>query len=313
MTLLKRVRVLAVKHETTIGTPIATTATDAAFNAYDVEIQAANEFLPRPAQASMSMLPGVIGLRSGTVTFKTELFGNGAAGSPGWADTLLPACGFIEATDTFSPLSAPPSTTPGTGVNHTVTIAVYENGVRKSISGAMGSFKLNFESGKIATIEWSFTGKWEAPTDAAILAPTYPTISPLRFAAATLTIGGAAPGCVQSLSVDVANTVTLRECATKASGYESALITDRSIKGTWNPESRLVATEDVFGLWIAGTEEAFSLSLTDGTDTITIAAPKAQRVNVQEGDRNGIQTDEIEWQANKSADAGDDELTIDFS
>lgn len=311
MTLLKRVRVLAAKHETTLGTAIAVSASDAAFNAYDVVCQGNFEFNEREMQGSMSNLPGVIGTRGGTMSFKTELFGDGAAASPGWADTLFPACGYIEATDTFSPSSTAPSTTVGTGVNHTVTIAAYTNGVKKFLAGAMGTFKITGTAGGIVVIEWTFTGVWQAPVDATILAPTYPTIIPLRFASATMTIGGASPGCVESFEIDAGNNVVLRPCATNASGFETAIITNRKATGKWNPESRLVATEDVYGLWLAGTEEAFSLALTDGTDTITIAAPQAQRMNVQEGERNGIQTDEIDWQAN--AVSGDDELTIDFS
>ena len=313
MPLLKRVRVLAAKHETTLGTAIAVSASDATFNAYDIDIQGQIEHIERPQQGSMSMLAGVTGKRPGTLSFKTALSGDGSAASPGWLDTLLPACGFIEATDTFSPNSAPPSTTSGTGVNHTVTIAVYENGVKKFLAGAMGTFKLVFTSGQPVVIEWTFTGVWQAPVDATTLAPTYDAILPLKFSSATMTIGGSAPGCVNALTIDVGNNVVMRECATNASGLETAIITDRKVTGTWDPESRLVATEDVFGLWLAGTEEAFSLALTDGTDTVTIAAPQAQRTNIQEGDRNGIQVDNITWAANSASSAGDDELTIDFS
>ena len=44
-----------------------------------------------------------------------------------------------------------------------------------------------------------------------------------------------------------------------------------------------------------------------------VAAPKAQYMNTQESDRNGIQTDEIDLQLNRSAAAGDDECTFTFS
>ena len=77
-------------------------------------------------------------------------------------------------------------------------------------------------------------------------------------------------------------------------------------------QSRLVATEDVYGEWLTGTEQALSLVVADDNDTITIAAPKLQRNNIQEGDREGVQIDNITFQLNKSAAAGDDEFTIDF-
>ena len=78
-----------------------------------------------------------------------------------------------------------------------------------------------------------------------------------------------------------------------------------------NPESRLVATYDVFGKWLAGTEEALSIVLDDGTDVITFSAPKLQRTNVQEGDRSGLQIDDVSFACNPSS--GDDEFTIAFS
>ena len=310
MALLKRVRVLAAKIEATSGTVEALTSAEGVFNAFDVEIQANIDYTQRKGQAAFSNLPGVLGSRAGTLTFKTYLYGDGAGGSPGWATVLLPACGFIETATVFSPSSE----TPGTNVK-TVTIAVYENGVKKFLRGAAGTFKLMLTTGKPISIEWTFTGVWQAPIDATILAPTYPTRVPIRFVSSAFTIGGATPSCMESIEIDANNTVVMRDCPTAAdlSGNAAAVITDRNTKGSMNPESRLVATEDVFGLWIAGTEEALSISVADAQDTIVIAAPKVQRVNVQEGERNGLQIDQIEFQCNKSAAAGNDELTITFN
>lgn len=309
MGLLKRVRVMAAKIESTSGTAETLSASDGAFNAFDVDIQANIEFNERPQQGAMSMLPGVTGPRGGTLSFKTELFGDGAAGTPGWASTLLPACGWVVSTGTFSPTSE----SPGSNVK-TLTMAVYENGKRKIMRGAAGTFKIVCNSGQPVMIEWTFTGVWQPPTDVAIIAPTYPTIMPLRFANATFTIGGSTPPCMESVEFDAGNQVILRPCPTASdgSGYDAALITSRAVKGTMNPESVLVATDDVFGDWIAHTEQALSLALTDGTDTITIAAPQIQYTNIQEGEREMLQVDQIEFNCNASA-AGDDELTIDFS
>jgi len=310
MSLLKRVRVLAAKIETTSGTAESLAAADCDFNAFDIDIQANIDFNQRPSQGSFSHLPGTLGPRGGTLSFKTELHGDGAAGTPEWASTLLPACGFVESTGTFSPTTE----APGSNVK-TVTVGVYENGLLKTLRGAAGNCKLIFPSGQPVMLEWTFRGVWQAPTDTAIIAPTYPTILPLRFANATLTLGGSSFGCLSNLEIDMGNNVILRECATPSdsSGYEAALITDRRVVGSMDPETVLVATNDHYGKWLSGSEEALNVVLTDGTDTITVNAPKTQRTNIQEGDRNGIQTDQIEFQCNKSAAAGDDELTIDFS
>ena len=78
-----------------------------------------------------------------------------------------------------------------------------------------------------------------------------------------------------------------------------------------NPESKLVATDDVFGDWLSGEEQALSIVVSDSDDTITISAPKLQYNNAQEGDREGIEIDDITFQCNPSS--GDDELTIAFA
>ena len=310
MPLLRRKRVLAAKIESTSGTAESLANADAAFNAFDVEIQVNSEQLEREGQGSFSSLPSVPGPRGGTLSFKTNLFGDGAAGTPGWASTLLPACGYVESTGTFSPTTE----APGSNVK-TLTMAVYEDGVKKTLRGAAGTFQITAEAGKLVMLEWTFTGVWVAPTDVAILTPTYPTISPLRFVSTAYTLGGSTPPCTNSLTIDAGNTVILRPCPTPSdsSGYETALITARKPMLTIDPESQLVATNDFYGDWLSMTEQACSLALTDGTDTITIAAPKAQHLPPQEAERSDIQVDTLEFQLNRSASAGDDELTIDFS
>ena len=307
MPLLKRVRVLAAKIETTVGTAETPDATDADYNVFDAMMQANIEYIDRPSQGSFGHLPGAVGMYGATCTFKTELTGSGTPGTaPQWALALLPACGFSHTAGTFTPLAE------GTGTNiKTVTLCLYENGMLKKMRGCSGNFKITFAPGKPIMFDWTFQGAWIAPTDATILAPTYPTNLPLKAASNTFTIGSWSP-CFQSMTIDSGNTLTARECATAAGGLNSFAITDRVVTGSFNPETPLVATKDNYGLWIANTQEAFSYAVTDGVDTITFAGPKFERTNMQEGDRNGMVTDEITFKFGKSAEAGNDEFTIDF-
>lgn len=309
MPLLRKKRVLAAKIEATYGTAETLTGAEAAFNVFDPVITPNIETLERQSQSAFSPIPSVPGLRSGQVTFKTDLYGDGAGGIPGWASVFLPACGMVASSQVYGPVTA----APGSSVK-SLTIGVYEDGLRKVLRGAVGTVKLVFETGKPAMLEWAFTGAWGGVTDAAILAPTYPTILPIRFANTSLTYGSWAP-CVQSISFDLGNEVVLRECqtASDASGYAGAIVTGRKVTGSVNPEASLVASHDTYGKWLSSNEAAMTVVLADAADTITIAAPKAQLINVQEGDRSGIQTDEITFQCNRSAAAGDDEFTIEFA
>jgi len=308
MPLLKRRRILAGKIETTIGTAETLTATEAAMNIRDVEVQSEIESIERPGQSAFSPLCSSRAGDTGRVTFTTDLTGDGAAGTPLWASTFLPACGFVVATGTFSPNSAAPGS-----ATKTCTIGVYQDGLFKRLKGCQGTAVINLPAGRPASIDFDFMGVWDAPTDVALLTPTYPTVKPLRFVSSTLTLGGSGFTPLSSITIDLGNDIAMREDATTASGYISALIGGRRITGSMNPEATLVGTEDYYGDWIALTEQALSLTLTDGTDTVTIAAPKLQFTNVQEGERDNLQTDDIEFQCNRSAAAGDDELTIDFS
>src|SRR5258706_4816185 len=138
MPLLKRKTILAAKQETTIGTAIALAAGDAAFNVMDATISYEIPPTERWGQGSLSKLASVPGARQGKVTFYIELGGSGTGGSPtpAWATTLLPACGWLQATNAFSPTST-------TSNWKTLTIGVYQDGLFKSIKGAMGTWNID--------------------------------------------------------------------------------------------------------------------------------------------------------------------------
>jgi hypothetical protein len=91
------------------------------------------------------------------------------------------------------------------------------------------------------------------------------------------------------------------------------MITDRNVVGSIDPESTLVSEANPYGDWLSHTERALAFDLENATDKFAINAPKFQITNVQEADRNGIVTDTISFQCNRSAAAGNDELTIVFS
>lgn len=309
MTLLKRKRVFAAKTEFTPGTAETLTGAEGVYNAYNVMIQPNFTVEEREAQGAFNRLAGVVGARVGTATFRTDVSYSGLemAVPPVWASVLLPACGFIYGDPQFAPVSA----AVGTSVK-TVTIGCFQDGMLKRIAGAMGNANIVYPAGRTAYIDWTFTGIWLAPTDVPIIAPTYPTDPSLRFASSTITFGGVASK-VEQVSVDLGNNVIMREDGSTISGYSSALITDRVPKITLNPESALVATQDTYGRFLAGTEAAFVLSLPAGGGEIELTAPKAQVMNNQEGERNGMVTDEIELACNKDGTSNDAELTFDFN
>lgn len=308
MTLTKRLRVLAAKVESTIGTAEALTASDAAFNIYNPMIQGNFEMIQREGQGGFGYLSSVPGGRIGVATFRTYLEWDGTATEPSWADTFFPACGVVKSSQTFTPRSE----APGSNVK-TLTIGLYVNGLFKSIAGAMGTFVVTLPTGQPGYIDWTFTGAWQAPSDVAMITPTYPTDKPLRFA------GGLAEWndynlCISQATVDIGNTVIMRQCPSKEGGYVSAYITNRQPRVTIDPEAKTVAAQDRWGAWLAQTEYALELNLDGpGNSVLSFDAPKAQIMNLQEGDREGLVTDEIEFQLNKNGTTHDQELSVVFT
>jgi hypothetical protein len=315
MTLLMKRRVIAARLESVAGTGVELTADYGAFLAYDASIQQNMDSEVRQMQGKFSPLGATLGAHLGTLNFSMELTGSGSGGAPvpGWADVLLPACGFVKATATFSPESTAPGAA-GAGTK-TITIGLFEDGVLKKLTGAMGNCKLTGEAGKRVMLEFEFQGVWNAPVDSALITPTYPTVSPLRMVSSAFTITEGSTDWTPKLSkfeLDFGNELTVREDVSAAAGVYAALITGRRLNGTMDPESTLVATNDLYGDRLALTEKELSIVLGSvAGNIVTLAAPALQFIDPQEGDRNGMQVDEVAFQLNASS--GDDELTITFS
>lgn len=308
MTQIKRKRVLAAKIEATPGTAESLTGTDAAFNAYNIMAQQEIEFESREAQGGFGMHTSLSGGRKGRITFSVDASWDGTATEPSWADTFLPACGWVKSGQVFTPRTE----VPGANVK-TLTIAVYQDGIRKILAGAAGTFTMNNPTGRTAVFNFDFMGIWVPPTDVALLAPTYPTALGLRYASSTTTWDSYAL-CLENITLDSGNTVILKECASNASGYDYAIITNRVVTVTGNPESKLVANQDRFGQLILNSEAALTWNLDGPTNSVlTVAAPRAQIIALSESDRNGIVVDDITWQCNRNGSNIDQEVSMTFT
>ena len=293
MPLLKRLRVLAAAIETTPGTAETLDAGDATYNVYNPIIQPSIEMGQRERQGSFGRLTAIAGQRVGTATFMTDLEWDGTATEPAWADAFLPACGFVKSGGTYTATDE----APGTNVK-TLTIGCYVNGVKKQLRGCMGNFRVVLPTGRNAMIEWTFQGVWDTPTDTAILAPTYTTSNPVR---ATGAVAFGSTLCVSEMAFDAGNVLTPRECQGDIAGVNYFLVTDRQPIATADPESALVASADHYGDIINQTVQGLTYTISTagtGNDNIVFALPAAQVQNNQEGDRNGIVTDQITWQGN---------------
>lgn len=307
MPLHSRKRWVAAKIESVKGTLESFAAGDAKILAFDPEIMQETEFEERaPAGIAMGRLAGVPSEHAGRARIRVEVRGSGSGGTlPVWAQTLLLASSMSSASGGTCSLVSDFDDQP------TVSLAVYKNGKREALAGAMCNAVIEGETGKRVFIEFDIRGIWQAPVDAAAPSPiTHETTKPLQLKSATFTIGGDAKR-IGRFRLDFGNDVQLRMNQAKATAIEHAYLANRSPTVQFDPEDELVADEDYYGAWIAGTTAALALNLGGTTgNQVNIAAPRVQYIDPNGADRNRIQTLDMNGQLN--ADAGDDEFTIAF-
>lgn len=240
----------------------------------------------------------VKGLQKGKLTFRLELRHGDAL------FTLLRAAGYVFSGS--AQLIMLPSS--DLGDRDTLTFKLWEAGRVKSISGAQAtSVKIApAGAGQRVYAEFEFMGVWIAPEDDDM--PSDPSVTTAAFRAAgmTLTEDSAAMPPVSTWEINLNPDTQPRLDVTAAAGLAMYLVEDRNPMITLDPEARLVDDYDAFGKLLAGDEEALQLVLTDGTNTLTIDAPKAQRLTVSDEARDNKRIDQIELECHNSS--GDDDL-----
>jgi len=289
--LLTRKTVIKVKLEATKGTKIAT---DQALLVFDLAIKPTAPYEARKGTGLYlgHNAAGVLGERSGTCSFKTELRSNGSAGMETGLAILLQGAGLAKSTESYAQHSS------FAGQN-TISIDVWQDGVKFGLAGAMGTCKLTGQVGQRIFCEFEFFGVWQAATDEALPAFSPSATTPMLLQGGTFTIDAAARG-ISKVELDLGNEVVMRPSVAAAGGIAHYLITDYDPSISIDPEADLVATYDFNGKWLDGTEAAIVLAATDGTDTVTITLPKVQIKDLAGGDRNGIAMYEYVGQCNNN-------------
>ena len=314
MPMLKQRRLIAAKIETVEGTAETLAAADS-FLVYDPAITPDIQAHERnPSRITLSPLARVIGARSVSLSFSVELKGSGTAGTAPEYGDLFRACGMSETivavtSVTYAPASASiPS----------LTFAVYgdmnTSSVRYLVAGCRGTYKIEHKVGEPVRIMFDFKGQvvGTLTSDQTMLTgATYDATIPMPFLSTALTLHGDTLR-VASLTVDIANTVYLRQDVTTSSGYISAALVTRNPIGNIDPEMELVATHDFYGKWLNGTQGilTYTLGATAG-NIVTFNAAKTQYTNVAESDRDGFMVNGIDFSMNMTA--GDDEFSLIFT
>ena len=308
MALLTRKRLILLETESTYGTDPTPDGADAVLvrdlNITPLQSDVVSRDLIRPYMGASEQLLANTRVEC---TFSVELAGSGTAGTAPRYGKALKACGLSETivattSVTYAPVSSSFSS---------CTIYYNIDGVLHKVTGARGTFTVNGTVGQIPTIDFTFTGIYNTPTDTALPAVTYANqATPLVFKNGNTTDFQllSYAGCLQSVTFDIGNTLVYRELV---GCTKEVLLTDRAATGTVVLEAVTMATKNYF-----------TAALTDGTlgnllfqhgqtagNIVDFASTRVDIGDVSYSDQDGIHMLNIPYTAVPGT-SGNDEFSI---
>jgi hypothetical protein len=209
-----------------------------------------------------------------------------------------------EAGKELRPLSA-------SGLVPSLSMATYEDGLKKLLKGARGKVKLNFKVGEPVVLDFDFSGAYKSISDVSLLSSVvHETTKPPVFLNASLSIESL-QAKISELEIDWANVLGIRDDVNDPGGVFSYIISDRKPVGSFNPEMVSVSSHDFFGKWFAGEEMVLRFMVGEASgNKFLFYAPKTQYSKVADEDREGIATARTSFSLNGTLEPGDDELAI---
>jgi hypothetical protein len=306
MSLLTRKRTILAKLETTYGTdPTPTGSANAILvrnlsitplNAENVSRDLVRPYLGASEQLIASAYVGV--------EFEVEMAGSGTAGTAPAYGPLLQACGMTE-TDGASDVTY----TPKSASFASVTMYYNVDGVLHKVTGARGNVELVINARQIPVFKFTFTGLYNAPSDASAPSVTYTAFQTPVAANSDNTTDfelfsfGAA---LESLNINFNNAIQYRSLI----GAEDVLMTDRQMSGQVVFEAPTITAKDFFSLALGST--LGNLDIIHGTTAGNMVQITSSRVDVSNPsyqDQNGIQMLQVPLTFVPST-SGNDEISI---
>ena len=294
MAQLTRKRVILIEAESSYGTDPTPAATDVVL-VRDLSItpqssDVVNRDVVRPYLGASQQLLANTRVEC---TFSVELAGSGTAGTAPRYGSALKACGFSETVSsgtsvTYAPISSSFSS---------VTIHYNVDGVRHIVTGCRGTFVINAAVGEIPSIDFTFTGIYNAPTDTALPSVTYGNqATPLIFKNGNTTGFQllSYSGALMNLTMDVSNSLVYRELV---GGTKEVLITDRAANGSVTIEAPTLAQKDYFTAALTDSSLG-NLTFLHGTtagNKVQLTSTKVDIGDVAYGEADGVTMLEIPY------------------
>lgn len=285
---------IKVKVEAAKGTEVAG---DQDIYVEDLVINPTSEAIKREG-AGLYLGPdttAVIGGRTGKCTFSTELKTSGVqAMEPGLA-ILLQACGFVKTAEVYTIATY--------AEQKTISIDVYQDGVIKTLYGAMGTFTMEGEEGQRVMLKFDFDGHYKAEDDIAL--PAYaPSGNVMMWGTGTFVVLTESHK-ISKFTLDMNNEVVPRHDVAGVDGIGYHMVSVPQATASWDPEADLIANDDIHADYLAGVTGTLALTLSDGTDKVAVDCAKVQYTDIPEGIRNNLRTHDVTVQCLQSGNSTD--------
>jgi len=329
MAIERRTAILA-KIETTYGTDALPDPATDAIEIFDFSFTPSIEQVERkPYKESISPEATLGGKKYASVSFYVEMKGNGVqndgATAPRYA-RLLEACGLGVTATAESAAGAGDGFfefKPVSSGFQSLTIYAYLDDTLYKITGARGTCSFDMTANQIGKINFTFTGKFNTPTEVTFPSLTYETMpTPALCKGAGLTMGGTfaeasgntppsitggyAP-ILSKFTVDLANDLAQRDDLNDPTGVGDFSILSRNTNGTVDPDAMKLSQYDIWATFEAGTEQTIGGHVGNTAGNIVeLIVPRAVYNNVSPAARDGIRTYETAF----TAVGNDDEVRV---
>ncbi len=261
-----------------------------------------------PVRASLGKVKSIFAGTLAQLTFDVELKGSGAAGTAPELGVLLKGCGFSETVVASTSVTYKHASSG----HSSLTLYYFEDGLRYIITGARGAVTLGMQTGQTGKLSFTFTGHVSGPTDVVLPTATYNAQVPAPVIAGAFSMDSFS-AVVSKIDCDWGIEIGKPDNLSASDGYGQITITGRAVTGTVDPEATLVAAYD----WVTKWKSSASYALASGPigsvagNRYAVTMPAVVYNEVGSGDREGILTREIKFQAVESA--GDDEVSLAFT
>jgi len=246
-----------------------------------------------------------------SISFDVEVKGSGSAGTAPDIGPVLIACGMDETVSVSTSVIYTPE---ASGSHVSVTVYYYSGGLRYVLTGCYGTANFTFIAGERIMMNVTLTGHSSAPTTQTLVSPSFSdTTAPEPVLGTTFTINSYA-AVINEFSFSDGNVVSTPASVTASDGYADLRISERKVTGKIDPEDTVTATQDWEALFRARTAMAVVAGPIGSAGNIVQFDLAAASYNNQgQGDRDGIRTRVMDFEALPTSVGGLDEFTITFT